>query len=114
MQNHTTPAIGYLNQLQLLAETLPFGVASFDRQMKCVMANERWLADYGLEKVETLGKPYSDLFPEVAETWEALHWRGLAGGNVTKHGKGPQSAPGPARRANAEKEPPLYASASQD
>src|SRR5258708_39922982 len=105
MQNHTTPAIGYLNQLQLLAETLPFGVASFDRQMKCVMANERWLADYELEKVETLGKPYSDLFPEVAETWEALHWRGAAGGNRTQKEKRPPTAHGAARHASWEKMP---------
>jgi hypothetical protein len=37
----------------------------FDREMRCLAATQRWLADYGLEGRDLRGLLQFDVFPEI-------------------------------------------------
>jgi PAS domain S-box-containing protein len=65
---------------QLFAQYTPAGIAMFDRQMRYLMASQRWLDEYRLNPIESLvGQSHYDIFPEIPEHWRAIHRRCLAG-----------------------------------
>lgn len=66
-------------QLRLFVEHAPVAVAMFDRQMNYLVASKRWIADYNLGDRAIIGKSHYDVFPNVSETWRAIHRRALNG-----------------------------------
>jgi len=66
--------------LQLFAQYAPAGIAMFDREMRYVIASQRWADDYYHGSLESMiGRSHYDLFPELPERWHQIHQRCLAG-----------------------------------
>ncbi|NJR62258.1 MAG: PAS domain S-box protein [Cyanobacteria bacterium CRU_2_1] len=66
--------------LRLFAQYAPAGIAMLDRNMRYVMASQRWVDEYCLDSVESLmGRSHYEIFPEIPERWRQIHQRCLIG-----------------------------------
>jgi|GEM_PF-2028172 len=66
--------------LSLFAQYVPAGIAMFDRDMRYIMASQRWVDDYSPEPIESLiGRSHYEIFPQLPERWRQIHQRCLAG-----------------------------------
>ncbi|MBU7582901.1 MAG: PAS domain S-box protein [Nostoc sp. TH1S01] len=66
--------------LRLFAQYAPAGIAMFDRDMRYVMASQRWVNDYNLDAIELLiGRSHYEIFPEISQQWRQIHQSCLAG-----------------------------------
>lgn len=66
-------------QLRLFVKHAPAGVAMFDREMRYVVASDRWRTSYGLADADIAGRSHYDIFPDLPERWKIIHQRCLAG-----------------------------------
>lgn len=64
---------------ELLLERVSSAIALFDRDMRYIGCNRRWITDYKLGDTDLVGKSHLDLFPDHSEKWQILHGRALAG-----------------------------------
>jgi diguanylate cyclase (GGDEF)-like protein/PAS domain S-box-containing protein len=69
--------------LHLFVEHAPAALAMFDREMRYLAANRRWLDMYALTEAELIGRSYYDVFPGVPEHWKDAHILALAGQSVS-------------------------------
>ncbi|MDZ8054795.1 MAG: PAS domain S-box protein [Aulosira sp. ZfuVER01] len=66
--------------LRLFAQYAPAGIAMFDREMRYVIASQRWVDDYHADSIASLiGRSHYEIFPEVPERWRQIHQQCLAG-----------------------------------
>jgi PAS domain S-box-containing protein len=66
-------------KLRLFIEHAPVAIAMFDCEMKYLAVSRRWLSDYRLGKVDLVGRPHYEVFPEIPEHWKTAHLKGLKG-----------------------------------
>ncbi|MBK9066769.1 MAG: PAS domain S-box protein [Gemmatimonadetes bacterium] len=66
-------------RMRLFVEHAPASLAMFDRDMRYLSVSRRWLTDYALGDRDLRGLCHYDVFPEIGETWRAVHRRALAG-----------------------------------
>ncbi len=57
----------------------PAAVAMFDADMCCLLASDRWLADYGLQGRSVVGMPCHEMFPDLPDCWKEVYRNVLAG-----------------------------------
>ncbi|HEY9639939.1 MAG TPA: PAS domain-containing protein, partial [Coleofasciculaceae cyanobacterium] len=66
--------------LRLFAQYAPAGIAMLDRDMRYIMASQRWVEDHDLDSVESLiHRSHYEIFPNLPERWRQTHQRCLAG-----------------------------------
>ncbi|ADC62307.1 multi-sensor hybrid histidine kinase [Allochromatium vinosum DSM 180] len=66
-------------RLRLFFDHAPVALAMFDRQMRYLAISRRWLADFGLEDSDLIGRGHYETFPDIPERWREAHRRALAG-----------------------------------
>jgi len=71
-----TSLAGYL---RILAENAPVAMAIFDREMKYLYANQRWLEVFRLEQTELINRSQYEVFPSLHPGWRHVYERALAG-----------------------------------
>ena len=80
-RSEAEPEMGNSEVLRLLVEHAPAAIAMLDRNMRYVLASNRWIQDYRL-KEDIKGRSHYDLFPEISDHWKEVHQRGLAGETI--------------------------------
>lgn len=71
-------------QMQLFIEHAPAAIAMVDKDMRYIMASQRWSSIYDLEEETIIGKSHYDVIPDVPDFWKEDHRRCLAG-EIIKH-----------------------------
>lgn len=57
----------------------PVAMAMFDKNMRYLAANRRWISDYHLDPESLIGRSHYEVFEDLPERWREIHRRGLAG-----------------------------------
>ncbi|MCE9518640.1 MAG: PAS domain-containing protein, partial [Verrucomicrobia bacterium] len=73
------PTNGLAGYLKILAENAPVAMAIFDREMKYLYANQRWLEVFQLGQTELISRSQYEVFPSLHPGWRNVYERALAG-----------------------------------
>ncbi len=65
--------------LSIFVQYVPAAVAMLDREMRYLQMSDRWCAEFGLDRAQTVGMSHYELFPNLPERWLAFHRRCLEG-----------------------------------
>ncbi len=57
----------------------PNAIAIFDKKMKYIAVNDRYLMDYNVKKEDLIGKDHYKVFPDIPDQWKDLYTRCLSG-----------------------------------
>jgi two-component system cell cycle sensor histidine kinase/response regulator CckA len=68
-----------LARLQFLLDHAPGTLAMFDREMRYLAVNRRWVETYAPDGQCVLGRCHYDVHPDMRDDWRVAHVRGLAG-----------------------------------
>lgn len=73
-------------QIRLFIKHTPAAVAMFDRNMRYMIASDRWYTDYDLKGKDINGKSHYEVFPEINDNseWKSVHQRCLKGEVLAK------------------------------
>jgi diguanylate cyclase (GGDEF)-like protein/PAS domain S-box-containing protein len=74
------------NLLQLFVEHAPVALAMLDREMRYLAVNRRWQEIHDFNGLELIGRSHYEVFPNLPESWKALH-RGVLAGEVVPPGE---------------------------
>lgn len=66
-------------RLRFFVEHTPAAIAMLDTDMRYILANKRWLQDYGLEGQDIIGRSHYELFPDLPDRWKDVIRRVLDG-----------------------------------
>lgn len=66
-------------KLGLFLENAPASMAMYDRDLRVLLASDRWAKDMGLAETNVKGKLLSELLPHMPKRWNDIHARCLAG-----------------------------------
>lgn len=68
-------------QIRLFVKHTPAAVAMLDKDMKYILASDRWLKDYKLAEENIIGRSHYEIFPEIRHMphWLDIHQRCLQG-----------------------------------
>jgi len=66
-------------QLRLYAEYSPAAVAMFDRDMRYLVASQRWLENNQFQDRSYIGRCHYEVVPDIPQVWKDVHQRCLAG-----------------------------------
>lgn len=58
---------------------MPVAVAVFDRAMRYIACSQLWLSEHRMAEADVVGRLHYDVFPDISDTWRAIHQRALAG-----------------------------------
>jgi PAS domain S-box-containing protein len=50
--------------------------------MRYLQASDRWCVDFSLDRLQLLGRPHYEIFPDIPDRWKEIHRRALAGETV--------------------------------
>ena len=67
------------HRLDTVVEHAPAALALFDREMRYLLASRRWIADYGLDPGNLIGRSHYDVFPSLPEHWKEAYRRAFDG-----------------------------------
>ncbi len=71
-----------------LVQAAPMPICMYDKDMRVMVASERWLAERRLKEEEALGRSMYDLMPWLPEKWRAIH-RQVLRGEAMNHERDP-------------------------
>lgn len=70
-------------RLKSFVEHAPVALAMLDGDLRYVMTSPRWKTDFNLEGRELTGALHYEIFPNLPESWRAVHRRALSGETVS-------------------------------
>ncbi len=73
---------GSEEKLRSFVEEAPVALAMLDRELRYVVTSRRWRTDANLGDRELAGVRHYDVFPNLPETWRAVHQRALNGETI--------------------------------
>lgn len=65
--------------LRLFVEHSPASIAMLDRDLRYIVASNRYLIDYDLGSQNLVGLSHYEVFPEIPDRWKEIHQRCLKG-----------------------------------
>jgi PAS domain S-box-containing protein len=82
-RNQAEAAVRHSEELlRLFVRHTPAAVAMFDREVRYILASDRWRTDYHLDGRELTGRSHYEVFPDLPEEWRRIHQRCLAGESI--------------------------------
>ena len=66
-------------QLRIYAQHSPAAIAMFDRDMKYLVASQRWVENNHLTDQSFIGRSHYEVVPGIPARWKEIHQRCLAG-----------------------------------
>ncbi len=65
---------------EVLVENAPVAMAMFDRELRYLVANRQWIADFGLQhELSLVGHSQFEVFPNLHPAWRSVYDRALKG-----------------------------------
>ena len=69
-------------RLRTFVENAPVALAMFDRELRFIAANKRYIESFNAPR-DLIGRCAYDVFPEIPERWKQVHKRALSGESIS-------------------------------